>query len=99
MSEALRSLSEGLAGLYLNAEDGDVMLDGINDAVAVKRNGKEMLEIWDTDFESQLGFLPASMTVEQINAAIRFYGEGLKVGKAMGRVDKENEIKRVLGVS
>ncbi|HIH2744941.1 TPA: hypothetical protein ACYLN4_000607 [Burkholderia lata] len=81
-------------GMYCDVAAGDRMIDGIDGGNAVHHRGSDHIEVWCEEYELHYGNLPADSTVEQINAAIRFYHAGEKAGIRYGEIKKQHEIRR-----
>lgn len=85
-------------GLYLDAENGDKLIEGVVNGLAVQRKGRASLEIWDEDGDYCLGHLPVGMTPDQISAAIAMHRRGYEAGIEVGKARKQAEIRAALGV-
>lgn len=86
-------------GMYCDEAAGDKIIDGTDSCVAVLHKDSNHIEVWDEDCESHFGNVPADFTAAQINVAMSFYRAGWSVGRVSGTIDKQQEIRRVLGLN
>ena len=84
--------------LYLDESDQDAFIDGTTDCVALRRKEADHIEVWDTDGEQHFGNVPAHFTSDHINAAMRFYWAGERIGRELGAAAKLIEIQTALGI-
>jgi hypothetical protein len=90
---------ENTMGLWFDEKNGDVMLEGTVDCLAVLHKGGNRYEVWDTDAEAHYGSMPADSTAAQINAAVSFYNAGLAVGRRIGIAENQRNIRSNLGLN
>lgn len=86
-------------GLYIDEKNGDKFLDGTKGCCGVLRFGSNQIEIWDEDYERHYGNVPSSFTTEHINVVMQFYRAGELRGEEHGKIAKQFEIKKVLGLN
>lgn len=85
--------------LYIDEKNGDKFIKGANGCHGVLRSGSKQIEIWDEDYEQHYGNVPSNFTVEHINVVMNFYRAGEQRGEAYGKLVKQLEIKKVLGLN
>lgn len=86
-------------GMYCDQAAGDKFIDGTEGCVAVLHKDSKHIEVWDEDCEHHFGNVPADFTAAQINVAMRFFLAGERAGRVIGAIDKQNEIRRALGLN
>ncbi len=80
-------------------DDKDTIIEGVDNAILVHRHDTGWWEIWTDDGEVRLGVFEPNMTPEKIaRFAMSMHERGEESGESRGRIAKELEIKRVLGI-
>ncbi|MGE8454451.1 MAG: hypothetical protein ACN6OP_28340 [Pseudomonadales bacterium] len=85
-------------GMYLDEAAGDKLIDGTEGCHAVLHHGGSHIEVWCEDYERHYGNVPADFTAREINVAIAFFRAGERKGEEFGKLAKQAEIRRVLGL-
>jgi hypothetical protein len=89
-------------GMFCDESAGDRLIgldDGLKGGLAVQRAGDQFIEVWCDEGERRYGSVPASFTVEDLNHVLRFYHAGVKDGIASGKLEKQIEVRHVLGLA
>lgn len=86
-------------GLHIDEKNGDKLVEGTNGCCGVLRLGSNQIEIWDEEYEQHYGNVPSNFTAEHINVVMHFYRAGELRGEEYGKLVKQFEIKKVLGIN
>lgn len=86
--------------MYVDIDAGDVEVTNETRIPwsAVRKPSSNWTEVWEDDYEHQIGILPLNASPDQIADAVRFYRSGYERGKLVGASNKAYEIRRVLEI-
>ena len=88
-------------GAEINSAAGDVEIPS-NDRTwsAIQKGGPDpRIEVWDEDWETQLGTLPVGTSIEAINELAIAYHRGFNLGIVVGKSRLAMDLRELIGAA